>query len=186
MLELHVDRLVSGRMSGSCDDSELAIAEHIGIPVERLPLQIVFEVSRVVQILLVNRRFPGYRKFGGLHIDVGVFDELEAACVIEVQMRDDDGVHVHRRQTEHAELAENVPIFVHLNREGSRGFTDTTDRVGHDLWMKAGVEEDATVRMLDEVEEIRAVDLGAHVLVQRIERRQIRSVTTAETGEDLH
>jgi hypothetical protein len=52
--------------------------------------------------------------------------------------------------------------------------------------MKAGVEQDATVRMLDEVKEIRAVDLGAHVLVQRIERRPIRSVTTAETGEDLH
>jgi hypothetical protein len=52
--------------------------------------------------------------------------------------------------------------------------------------MQAGVEQDATVRMLDEVEEVRAVDLGANALVQRIECREVRSVTTAETGEDLH
>jgi len=146
----------------------------------------VLEVSRVVQILLINRRVPGYCKLRGLHIDVGVVHKLQAARVIEMQVRKNDGVDIPRRQTELLELADNVATLVHLNREGGRGFTDATDRVGRDLRVQAGVEEDATVRMLDEVEEIRAVDLGANGLVERIERRDVRSVTTAETGEDLH
>jgi hypothetical protein len=76
--------------------------------------------------------------------------------------------------------------LVHLDREGGRGFAHATGRIGRDLGMQAGVEQDATIRMLDEVEEVRAVDLGADALVERIERRDVRPVTAAETGEDPH
>jgi hypothetical protein len=106
--------------------------------------------------------------------------------VVEVQMREDDGIDVPRRQTEFAELSDQVAILVHLDREGSRGSSDATDSIGRDLWMEAAVEQDATIPVLDDVEEVWAVHLSAHVLVEGVEGREIRSVTTGETSEDLH
>src|SRR5205823_5105960 len=71
-------------------------------------------------------------------------------------------------------------------REGSPRCAEAPARVGRNVRLQPRVEEDATVPMLDEIEEVRAEDLGARVLVQRIERREIRAVTAAETGEHPH
>jgi hypothetical protein len=110
-----------------------------------------------------------------------VFDELQPTGVVEVQVRRHYRSYVLGAEPELAEFPDHISVFVHLDREGIHGgAARSPGEVRGDLRMQTGVEEHAPARMLHQVEEVWAVLLRPHVLVERVIDRQVGLVTTAE------
>src|SRR6185437_4477879 len=186
LVERDGERLVPRGVAGCGEDPDSAVAEEIMVAVEQPPVEVVLEVRRHVEVGLVRGRVSCRPQLDRLHVDRRVPDELEPARVIEVQVRQHDRIDVLGAKAKLAQLADDISVLVHLDRERAGGAAHPFGEVGADLGVQAGVEQHAALGMIDHVEEVRAVLLLPDVLVERVVDREVGLVAAAVEGIDPH
>src|SRR5262249_38745864 len=123
-------------------------------------------------------------KLATLDEDRRVAKRLEAADVIEMEVRLDHEIDVRRLHADARKQPLDVVVRSELQPERSGIQAEPGLGIGGKRRMQTTVEQDRAPRMRDEEEEVRVVDLRAHALVERIEAGHIRQV--AATVEGVH